>query len=152
MNPNPNAILRWIHMVLGNIVWKYNIKDTNIYENYPGLDWLISHIIIQLEIFWTHEQLIMNPNSNAILKLIQMVPGNTVYSNGSDSTELLEDADTVPTWSWSVRNIACSSIFFLRSPLSTCNNCRCISVKETHRDMDFRNIDTCPWDKVTTGW
>ena len=29
-NPNSNAILEWVHSVLGNLVWTYTIKETYI--------------------------------------------------------------------------------------------------------------------------
>ena len=36
-NTTSNAILERIHVVLGNIVQKYKIKDTYRYEDYPWL-------------------------------------------------------------------------------------------------------------------
>ena len=41
-NPTSNAILERIHLVQGNLLWKYSNKDTYIDEDYPWSGILIA--------------------------------------------------------------------------------------------------------------
>ena len=52
-NPTSNAIFEWINLVIGNLLWTYNIKDTNIDKYEPWLCILaaVSFIIFPQQIY-----------------------------------------------------------------------------------------------------